>query len=64
MALNINNVYANDYKMLCDMYDNYVYGTLAQNTKMERRRPGSLSQSQKNSTAYKARTRVRFPFLA
>ncbi|KAJ7818840.1 hypothetical protein B0H14DRAFT_2601022 [Mycena olivaceomarginata] len=56
MALNVNNVYATDYERLCDMYDNYVYGTLAQNTKMGRRRPGSLSQSQKNSTAYKART--------
>ncbi|KAJ7892474.1 hypothetical protein B0H14DRAFT_2560182 [Mycena olivaceomarginata] len=55
---NVNNVYANDYEMLCDMYDNYVYGTLAQNTKMERQCPGSLSQSQKNSTASKARARV------
>jgi hypothetical protein len=36
MALNTNNVYTNDYEMLCDMYNNYVYGTLAQNTKMER----------------------------
>ncbi|KAJ7789656.1 hypothetical protein B0H14DRAFT_3891746 [Mycena olivaceomarginata] len=57
-ALNVNNFYGNDYELLCDMYDNFVFGTLAQNTKMERRRPGSLSESQKNSTAYKARARL------
>jgi hypothetical protein len=27
MALNVNNVYTNNYEMLCDMYNNYVYGT-------------------------------------
>ncbi|KAJ7780375.1 hypothetical protein B0H14DRAFT_3507605 [Mycena olivaceomarginata] len=54
-ALNVNNFYGNNYELLCDMYNNFVFGTLAQNTKMERRRPGSLTESQKNSTAYKAR---------
>ncbi|KAJ7894331.1 hypothetical protein B0H14DRAFT_3854419 [Mycena olivaceomarginata] len=60
-ALNVNNFYGNNYELLCDMYDNFVFGTLAtlaQNTKMERCCPGSLSESQKNSTAYKARARL------
>ncbi|KAF7353436.1 hypothetical protein MSAN_01532800 [Mycena sanguinolenta] len=58
MGLNVNNEVAHHHNLLEDMYNNFVYGTLAQNTKMERRRPGSLSQSQKNSTAYKTRTRL------
>lgn len=64
MALNVNNHIAQDHNLLCDMYDNFVYGTLAQKTKMERRRPGSLSKSLEHSVAYKARTRVRFYFNA
>ncbi|KAJ7832021.1 hypothetical protein B0H14DRAFT_3712782, partial [Mycena olivaceomarginata] len=40
-ALNVNNFYGNDYELLCDMYDNFVFGTLAQNTKMERRQTHS-----------------------
>lgn len=43
-----------DTDLLCDMYDNFVYGTLAQKTKMERQNPGSLSQSLKNSVESKA----------
>ncbi|KAJ7149891.1 hypothetical protein C8R43DRAFT_1192454 [Mycena crocata] len=57
MALNVNNGVAQDHNLLSDMYNNFVYGTLAQNTKMERRNLGSLSQSLVNSVAYKARTR-------
>ncbi|KAF7372994.1 hypothetical protein MSAN_00506700 [Mycena sanguinolenta] len=58
MGLNVNNEVAQNHDLLEDMYDNFVYGTLAQNTRMERRRPGSLSRSQQNSTAYKSRTRL------
>lgn len=58
MALNVNNHYAQDHNLCSDMYDNFVYGTLAQNTKKEKRRPGSLSHSLRNSVANKARTRV------
>jgi hypothetical protein len=58
IGLNVNNEVAQDHDLLCDMYDNFVYGTLAQNTRMERRRPGSLSKSLVTSVAYKGRTRV------
>ncbi|KAJ7867130.1 hypothetical protein B0H13DRAFT_1897722 [Mycena leptocephala] len=58
MALNVNNHYAQDHNLCSDMYDNFVYGTLAQNTKKEKRRPGSLSHSLRNSVASKARTRL------
>ncbi|KAJ6506566.1 hypothetical protein C8R45DRAFT_1090258 [Mycena sanguinolenta] len=44
-ALEIN-AKAEDTELLGNMYDNYVYGTLAQKTKMERcRRAGSVGQS-------------------
>ncbi|KAJ7771288.1 hypothetical protein DFH07DRAFT_953457 [Mycena maculata] len=49
---------AENTTLLCDMYDNYIYGTLAQKTKMERRRPGSLAQSIKNGVEYKGRARL------
>ncbi|KAJ7744759.1 hypothetical protein DFH07DRAFT_698316, partial [Mycena maculata] len=58
IALNVNNYYASDHNLCTDMYDNFVYGTLAQNTKKEIRRPGSLSHALRNSVANKARTRV------
>ncbi|KAF8173147.1 hypothetical protein K438DRAFT_1772251 [Mycena galopus ATCC 62051] len=57
-ALEVNSKVAEDTDLLCDMYDNYTYGTLAQKTKMERRRPGSLGQSLKHGAEYKARTRL------
>ncbi|KAJ7845092.1 hypothetical protein B0H13DRAFT_2410480 [Mycena leptocephala] len=57
-ALDVNNKVAENTILMCDMYDNYVYGTLAQKTRMERRRPGSLDQSLKHGAEYKARTRV------
>jgi hypothetical protein len=59
MALNVDNHIAQDDNLLCDMYDNYVHGTLTQKTRMERRRPGSLSQSLVSTVAFKARSRVR-----
>jgi len=64
-ALEVNAKVAEDTELLGDMYDNYTYGTLAQKTKMERRRPGSLAQSLKHGVEYKARARVRlfFSFL-
>ncbi|KAJ7200251.1 hypothetical protein B0H12DRAFT_1244470 [Mycena haematopus] len=58
-ALEVNLKVAENTELLCDMYDNYIYGTLAQKTKMERRHPGSLAQSVKNGVEYKARTRLR-----
>lgn len=57
-ALEVNPKVAENTALLCDMYDNYIYGTLAQKIKIERRRPGSLAQSVKNGVEYKARTRV------
>lgn len=57
-ALNVDNHIAQDGDLLADMFDNFVFGTLAQKTKMERRNPGSLGQSLENSVAFKARTRV------
>ncbi|KAJ7327476.1 heterokaryon incompatibility protein Het-C-domain-containing protein [Mycena albidolilacea] len=62
-ALEVNTKIAEDSELLGDMYDNYTYGTLAQKTRMERRRPGSLSDSIKHSNEFKARgrlARVRF----
>ncbi|KAJ7098405.1 hypothetical protein C8R44DRAFT_889021 [Mycena epipterygia] len=35
-ALDINRQIAKDTSLLSDMYNNYVYGTLAQKTRMER----------------------------
>ncbi|KAJ7137193.1 hypothetical protein C8R44DRAFT_869253 [Mycena epipterygia] len=58
-ALEVNAKFAEDTDLLCDMYDNYTYGTLAQKTKMERCRPGSLSQSLQHGAEYKARARLR-----
>ncbi|KAJ6463052.1 hypothetical protein C8R47DRAFT_1238749 [Mycena vitilis] len=57
-TLEVNLQVAEDTDLLCDMYDNYVYGTLAQKTKMERRRPGSLSQSLTHGAEFKARGRL------
>ncbi|KAJ7159114.1 hypothetical protein C8R43DRAFT_948456 [Mycena crocata] len=57
-GLNVNNNIAQNHELLTDMFNNFVYGTLAQNTRRERRNPGSLSQSLINSVAYKARTRL------
>jgi hypothetical protein len=36
-ALEVNAQVAKNTELLNDMYDHFVYGTLAQNTKMERR---------------------------
>ncbi|KAJ6550328.1 hypothetical protein B0H19DRAFT_1265159 [Mycena capillaripes] len=57
-ALNVDNHIAQDGDLLTDMFDNFVFGTLAQKTKMERRNPGSLGQSLENSVAFKPRTRL------
>ncbi|KAJ6580455.1 hypothetical protein DFH09DRAFT_1076711 [Mycena vulgaris] len=57
-ALEVNMKVAENTELLGDMYDNYMYGTLAQKTKMERRRPGSLGQSLKHGVEYKARARL------
>ncbi|KAJ6503590.1 hypothetical protein C8R45DRAFT_1091367 [Mycena sanguinolenta] len=57
-ALEVNAKIADDTELLGDMYDNYVYGTLAQKTKMECRRPGSLSQSITHGVEFKARARL------
>ncbi|KAJ7729881.1 hypothetical protein B0H14DRAFT_3169164 [Mycena olivaceomarginata] len=57
-ALDVNVKVADDTMLLFDMYDNYVYGTLAQKTKMERRRPSSVSKAIMHGVEYKARTRL------
>ncbi|KAJ7020357.1 hypothetical protein C8F04DRAFT_1390265 [Mycena alexandri] len=57
-ALEVNARVAEDTELLGDMYDNYTYGTLAQKTRMERRRPGSLSDSIKHNNEFKARGRL------
>ncbi|KAJ7200521.1 hypothetical protein GGX14DRAFT_571927 [Mycena pura] len=57
-ALDVNASVADNTELLGEMYDSYTYGRLATKTKKERRRPGSLTQSQKNSTDYKARSRL------
>ncbi|KAJ7467624.1 hypothetical protein FB451DRAFT_989458, partial [Mycena latifolia] len=44
-ALEVNMKVAENTELLGDMYDNYTYGTLAQKTKMERRRPGMRFQT-------------------
>jgi hypothetical protein len=62
-ALEVNNKVAANTELLCDMYDNYTYGTLAQKTKMERRRPGSLTKSIERGVDFKARGRVRPSFF-
>ncbi|KAJ7032134.1 hypothetical protein C8F04DRAFT_1185374 [Mycena alexandri] len=59
-ALEVNARVAEDTELLGDMYDNYTYGTLAQKTRMERRRPGSLSDSIKHNNEFKARGRQKF----
>jgi hypothetical protein len=58
-ALDVNNTFANNYELLCQMYNNFVYGTVVQNTRKERRRPGSLTQVHHESKESKARERVR-----
>lgn len=58
-ALEVNTKISGNTSLMGEMYDNYVYGTLAQKTRMERRNPGRLSESLKQSAEYKARTRVR-----
>jgi hypothetical protein len=63
-ALEVNAKIAEDSELLGDMYDNYTYGTLAQKTRMERRRPGSLGDSIKHSNEFKARGRVCFFFFS
>ncbi|KAJ7032234.1 hypothetical protein C8F04DRAFT_1359439 [Mycena alexandri] len=57
-ALDVNASVAEDTELLGDMYDGYAYGRLATKTKMERRRPGSLTKSLQNSAEYKARSRL------
>ncbi|KAJ6553997.1 hypothetical protein DFH09DRAFT_1318655 [Mycena vulgaris] len=58
IGLNVDNHIVQDHNLLCDMYDNYLYGTLAQKTRMERLWPGSLSKLLENTLAFKGRTRV------
>ncbi|KAJ7894963.1 hypothetical protein B0H14DRAFT_2558989 [Mycena olivaceomarginata] len=62
-ALDVNIKVADDTMLLFDMYDNYVYGTLAQKTKMERHRPGSVSKAIMHEVEYKAHTHVMLPRL-
>ncbi|KAJ6450176.1 hypothetical protein C8R45DRAFT_946940 [Mycena sanguinolenta] len=57
-ALEVNAKVAEDTELLGDMYDNYVYGTLAQKTKMDCCCPGSLSQSITHGVEFKARARL------
>ncbi|KAJ7782587.1 hypothetical protein DFH07DRAFT_949385 [Mycena maculata] len=57
-ALEVNVQISKDIGLLNDMFDHYVYGTLAQRTRMETRRPGSLSQSIQHTVEYKGRTRL------
>ncbi|KAJ6448767.1 hypothetical protein C8R45DRAFT_947782 [Mycena sanguinolenta] len=57
-ALEVNAKVAEDTELLGDMHDNYVYGTLAQKTKMECHRPGSLSQLITHGVEFKARARL------
>ncbi|KAJ6450953.1 hypothetical protein C8R47DRAFT_1170681 [Mycena vitilis] len=58
-ALEVNVNVAANTELLCDIYDHFTYGTLAQKTRMERRRPGSLSQSLTHGAEFKARARLR-----
>ncbi|KAJ7897803.1 hypothetical protein B0H13DRAFT_2521285 [Mycena leptocephala] len=57
-ALDVNTRISDNTSLMGEMYDNYVYGTLAQKTRIERRSPGGLSKALIQSAEYKARTRV------
>ncbi|KAJ7732742.1 hypothetical protein DFH07DRAFT_968314 [Mycena maculata] len=57
-ALDVNVQISKDTSLLNNMFDHYVYGTLAQRTRMETRHPGSLSQSIQHSVKYKACTQL------
>jgi hypothetical protein len=58
--LNVSLTVTNDYPLLCDFYDNFLFGTVKTNSRKEKNSPGSLSKALVLSSADKRRTRVRF----
>jgi hypothetical protein len=59
-ALKVSLTVAQDYHLLCDMYDNFMFGTVANNSHKESNTPGSLSKALVRSNADKRRAQVCF----
>ncbi|KAJ7898223.1 hypothetical protein B0H14DRAFT_3573560 [Mycena olivaceomarginata] len=57
-ALNVSLTVTQDYHLLSDFYDNFMYGTVRDNSRKEHNSPGSLSKSLVHSSASKRRTRL------
>lgn len=57
-ALNVSLTIAQDYHLLCDFYDNFMFGTVKTNSRKENNSPGSLSKALVYSSADKRRARV------
>ncbi|KAF7357358.1 hypothetical protein MSAN_01331700 [Mycena sanguinolenta] len=57
-ALNVSITIAQDYPLLCEMYDNFMFGTIKINSRKEYNTPGSLSKAQEKSGAEKRRARL------
>src|ERR1700761_854417 len=58
LGLGVNKEYARNTLFLNQVYDNFIYGTLTQKTKMERHAPGSLDKSLTRGVKSTARGRV------
>ncbi|KAJ6589314.1 hypothetical protein B0H19DRAFT_1058339 [Mycena capillaripes] len=57
-ALNVSLTVTQDYHLLSDFYDNFMYGTVRSNSCKEHNSPGSLSKSLVHSSADKHRTQL------
>ncbi|KAJ7795186.1 hypothetical protein B0H14DRAFT_113724 [Mycena olivaceomarginata] len=57
-ALKVSLTVAQDYHLLCDMYDNFMFGTVENNIHKESNTPGSLSKALVRSNADKRRAQL------
>ncbi|KAJ7197081.1 hypothetical protein C8J57DRAFT_1546280 [Mycena rebaudengoi] len=57
-ALNVSIAVSQDYHLLCDFYDNFMFGTIKTNSRKEHNTPGSLSRALDQSGAEKRRDRL------
>lgn len=59
-ALNVSLTVADDYHLLSEMYDNFMFGTVKTNSHKENNSPGSLSKALDTSKVDKRRIQVYF----
>lgn len=59
-ALNVSLTVADDYHLLSEMYDNFMFGTIKTNSHKENNSPGSLSKALDTSKVDKRRIQVSF----